>query len=246
MREDDDDAADHSSTAGDLADGLGETAEPGSSSIDPYGDESFDDTYGDEGLDDTYGDDTDGEDGSTTGADDSNDDSYDDGYGDDTYAGEVGDPTDPGDADGDDSHGDGTDGDGTYGDGDTSDDDTSDDDVVIEDETDAPDADGDDAGTGADADTSAVDTDPADIGPEAADPLEGVGFLLDELRDALFGEDDGSAAVAEPDLGPDVAEVASDTDLDLTGDGLVDGADLHEAASPFDFGVDEGGHHDPS
>jgi hypothetical protein len=174
MREDDDDAADHSSTAGDLADGLGETAEPGSSSIDPYGDESFDDPYGDEGLDDTYGDDTDGEDGSTTDADDG----YDGGYGDDGY--------------------------------------------------------GDDA----DADTSAVDTDPADIGPEAADPLEGVGFLLDELRDALFGDDDGSAAaVAEPDPGPDVAELASDADLDLTGDGVVDGADLHEGASPFDFGV---------
>ena len=76
-------------------------------------------------------------------------------------------------------------------------------------------------------------------------PLEGIGFLIDEVREALFGEDD--AAAASP-FDTDPGDIGTDTDLDLTGDGLVDRADLHEAASSLDFDVSGGphghGHHD--
>ena len=68
-----------------------------------------------------------------------------------------------------------------------------------------------------------------------ASPLEGIGYLLEELRDAVFGDDGEDAASA---FAPDPADLASRTDLDLTGDGVVDPADLHEAESPFDFDVD--------
>jgi hypothetical protein len=212
MRENDDDAPGQGAP-GDLADGLGETAEPGSSSTDPYGDEPDDpdgDTYDDDAYDD-----------------DSYDDSYeDDAYEDDAYGEEA-------------PYGDTPDGsgDGSYGDGDT----TDAGDVVAEDATDLP---GDDDPLG-DSDGGGLDVDePTDFGPEDADPLEGIGFLLDELRDAVFGdEDDASVAPLDADVF-DPADLASDTDLDLTGDGVVDRADLHEAASPFDFGVDHHGGHD--
>ncbi len=70
-------------------------------------------------------------------------------------------------------------------------------------------------------------------------PLEGIGFLIDEVREALFGDED--AAAASP-FDTDPVDLETDTDLDLTGDGVVDRADLHEAASSFDFGVSGGGH----
>jgi hypothetical protein len=59
------------------------------------------------------------------------------------------------------------------------------------------------------------------------------------VREALFGEDD--AAAASP-FDTDPGDVGTDTDLDLTGDGLVDRDDLNEAASSLDFDV-SGGHH---
>ena len=65
------------------------------------------------------------------------------------------------------------------------------------------------------------------------------------IEDELFGEDDEAAA------GPfdtDPVDLETDTDLDLTGDGVVDRADLHEAGSALDFDVSGGhpshGHHD--
>ena len=80
-------------------------------------------------------------------------------------------------------------------------------------------------------------------------PFESVGHLLEEIGDALFGdegdgEEEALVAAASPFDG-DPADIASDEDLDLTGDGLIDGADLHEATSVFDFGVSGGHqHHD--
>lgn len=123
--------------------------------------------------------------------------------------------------------------DGAYGDGDTAD------------PTDTSD-------TSDDADIGAEDLEPegsalpddASGGPgepledplaQDASPLEGIGFLLEELRDAVFGDDGEDAASA---FATDPADLASSTDLDLTGDGVVDPADLHEAESPFDFDVD--------
>jgi hypothetical protein len=77
-------------------------------------------------------------------------------------------------------------------------------------------------------------------------PFEGVGHLLEEIGDALFGDeseaDDEALAAAASPFSADPADLASDEDLDLTGDGVVDGEDLHEATSVFDFGV-AGGHH---
>ena len=70
-------------------------------------------------------------------------------------------------------------------------------------------------------------------------PLEGIGYLLDEVREALFGDDD--AAAASP-FDTDPVDLETETDLDLTGDGMVDRADLHEAASSLDFRVGDGHH----
>jgi hypothetical protein len=222
MRENDDDAP-AAGPQGSLADGLGETAEPGEyeSSGDPYGETDFgDDDYGE----DSYGaDDTSGED--SYGTDDtSGEDSYgtDDTSGEDTYGTDDTSGTD-----------------GTFGDGDGS-----------ADEDDENDGDA-DADRDADEDLGATATDDGsilsgdDLLAQDNSPLEGIGFLIDEVREALFGEDD--AAAASP-FDTDPGDIGTDTDLDLTGDGLVDRADLHEAASSLDFDVSDGhhghGHHD--
>jgi hypothetical protein len=187
MRENDDDDAPAAGPQGSLADGLGETAEPGEyeSSGDPYGETDFGD----------------------------------DGYGADSYGTDDTSGTD-----------------GTFGDGDGS---------ADEDDRDAEadrDADDDVDATAAD-DGSTLGGD--DLLAQDNSPLEGIGFLIDEVREALFGEDD--AAAASP-FDTDPGDIGTDTDLDLTGDGLVDRADLHEAASSLDFDVSEGhhghGHHD--
>ncbi len=202
MREDDD-APQQGTADGSLADGLGETAQPGeySSTSEPYGDGGIDDTYGEDSYDDdAYGDESTEPTDSTDGSEP-----------DDTTAEDTSTQDD----------------DGGYGDGESGDDG-----VVIYDDTDdtgdsgAPD-DGSEPpdGTGFDDDLLAQD----------ASPLEGVGFLIDEVRDALFGDDDEAAASA---VDGDPADLATDTDLDLTGDGVVDSADLHEAESPLDFDVD--------
>ena len=173
-----DDASDSSAAADtSLADGLGETVEPGDdvSSTDPYGDEWPDDSYGD-----TEDEDDDG------------------GYSD------------------------------TYGDGDGS--------TTVEPETDdtgifGPDDEPDTLPT---EDDASVDL---DIESHDASPLEGVGYLLDQVRDALLGDDEGTGSSP---FDADPGDLASDSDLDLTGDGLVDGADLHEAGHVLDFGVEDG------
>ena len=163
-----------------------------------------------------FGDDTYGDD--TSGDDDS--------YGDDTSGDDDSYGTD--DSYGDD---DAYDTDGTYGDGDGS---------SSEDDTDA---------TVDDVDTTVVDDDSTTVGDEdllAQDnsPLEGIGFLIEEVRDALFGDDEAAAGPFDTDP----VDLETDTDLDLTGDGVIDRADLHEAASSFDFDVSTGaphhGHHD--
>jgi hypothetical protein len=191
MRENDDDAPGQGSDGRSLADGLGETADPGeySSTSDPYGD-----------IDDSYDDDP---------------------YGDDSYDVDTTDTTSD----------DTTSDDGTYGDGETGDDE-----VVIFDDT----GDTDRVGDGG-SDTDGTGLDDSDLVAQDASPLEGIGFVLEELHDALFGDEDAAASLIEADeaassaLDQDPADLASDTDLDLTGDGLVDGADLHEARSLFDF-----------
>ena len=195
MRENDDDDAPAPGPEGSLADGLGETADPGEyeSSGDPYGDTDFgEDSYGE----DTYG--TDDTDGDEPFGDTTEDDTYgtDGTYGD-CSADETGDAGETGEAG----------------------------DVV--DDTDATTTD--DGGTLGGDDLLAQDN----------SPLEGIGFLIDEVREALFGEDD--AAAASP-FDTDPGDIGTDTDLDLTGDGLVDRDDLHEAASSLDFDV-SGGHH---
>ena len=68
-------------------------------------------------------------------------------------------------------------------------------------------------------------------------PLDGIDLLVDEVREVLFASDDDAATGP---LDTDPVDLETDTDLDLTGDGLVDPADLHEAASPFDFDVSDG------
>jgi len=154
-----------------------------------------------------------------------------DSYGEDTYATDDTYGTD--DTDGDEPFGDttedGTHGtDGTYGDGSAESGDageTSEAGDVVDD----TDATTDDGGALGGDDLLAQDN----------SPLEGIGFLIDEVREALFGEDD--AAAASP-FDTDPGDVGTDTDLDLTGDGLVDRDDLHEAASSLDFDV-SGGHH---
>ena len=196
MRERDDDAP-VTEPEGSLADGVGETAEPGGyeSTSDPYGDGDF--------GDDTYGDDTSDSSDDDTSVDDTSDDDA-SGTDDDTYGTES-----------------------TYGDGDG--------DVVVDSD--------DDGADGIDVDdTVTEDESPFDDAGLAEDnsPLEGVGFLIDEVREALFGDDD--AAAASP-FDTDPVDLETETDLDLTGDGVVDRADLHEAGSSFDFHADEGQHH---
>jgi hypothetical protein len=135
---------------------------------------------------------------------------------------------------GDDGYGEDSYDDGTYGDGDTGTDTDADTTDTVDDE----------AGGGGEPDTSELpDADDAGIAPDEplaqdVSPLEGVGFILDELRDALFGEEEADAAA----FAPDPADLVSGTDLDLTGDGTVDRADLREAESPFDFHVDPSDH----
>ncbi len=85
--------------------------------------------------------------------------------------------------------------------------------------------------------------DDVDLVAQDNSPLEGIGFLIDEVREALFGGDDPAAASP---FDTDPVDLETETDLDLTGDGVVDRADLHEAASSFDFEVGGGhghGHH---
>ena len=159
---------------------------------------------------------------------------FDDSYGEDTAdtsdtSGDGTDDTD-GTGAGDDPYGtdDTYDTDGTYGDGDGADDAGSADDVPA----DEPDTTTD----------GGVSDDEAFVAQDGS-PLEGIGFLLDEVREALFGDDDAAAATP---FDTDPVDLETETDLDLTGDGLVDSADLHEAASSLDFHVGDGhhGHHD--
>ena len=98
-----------------------------------------------------------------------------------------------------------------------------------------------DPGAGDDADTTAGADD--GILAESSSPLEGIGYILDELHSALFGEDEAAAAdeAVNAALSQDPVDLETETDLDLTGDGVVDPDDLHEAGSPFDFGVDAHG-----
>jgi hypothetical protein len=151
-----------------------------------------------------------------------------------------------GDTYGDDTFGEGDDGDDTSGEGDSTygDGDGADGGVLVEEETDV---DLDDTTATSDDDAGGLDIAATDPEPEASDPLEGIGFLLDELHDALFGEDDAdplatlaAEAEAEAALGP--ADVPTDTDHDFNGDGVVDQADLHDVVSQFDLGGDEGPH----
>jgi hypothetical protein len=210
MREDDD-APQQGTSEVSPADGLGETAGSGDYS-------STSEPYGDDDIDDTYGDDTASDE---TTADDT---TADDTTADDTTA----DDTTADDSDSDD---------GGYGNGESGDE------VVIYEE---PDDTEDTDASGADADADATETsdgtslDDGDVLAQDASPLEGIGFLIDEVRDALFGDDDEAAANA---FDVDPADLASATDLDLTGDGVVDRADLQEAESPLDFDVDHS--HDP-
>jgi len=199
MRENDDVTS--GTSGGSLAEGLGETAEPGGGS-------STGGPFGDGGVDDSSGDST----GSQV------DDSYDDSYGDGTYGN-------------DDTYGDT---DGGFGDGDLTD-------------TDATvDPAGDDV-TGGLGDDGLGDAalDGVDLPSQDASPIEGIGYLIDQVREALLGPDDDAAASAldanplAQGLGAESADLAIETDLDLTGGGVVDHGDLLEAEQPFDF--DAGG-----
>lgn len=163
--------------------------------------------YGDTDLGDDAGGDEPYED-----EDEADDADGDDAYADESYEDEVYED-DEDDADG-----------ATYGDGDPASDDLPDD------------AGADPAGV----DESVTEDEPPFDGADLAhdgSPLDGIDFLVDEVREALFAPDD------DPGTGPldtDPVDLETDTDLDLTGDGLVDTADLHEAASPFDFDVSDG------
>ena len=153
----------------------------------------------------------------------------DDSYGDST--GSQVDDTDGDDTDGDDTYGDA---DGGFGDGDLTDLDT---DTTLDPADDVTGDLGDD-GLG-DAGIDGVD-----LPSQDASPIEGVGYLIDQVREALFGPDDAAASVLDadllaPGLGTESADLATETDLDLTGDGVVDHGDLLEAEQPFDF--DPGG-----
>lgn len=189
MRENDDVTS--GASGGWLAEGLGETAEPGGGS-------STSVPFGDGGLD---------SDGDGTG-----------GQVDDAY---------------DDTYGDATDGDagGGFGDGD----------VTEADATLDP--------TGSDVAGGLGDGSPGDAGLDGLDlpsqgaaPIEGIGYIIDQVREALFGSDDAAGSVVDADalasaLGAEPADLAAETDLDLTGDAVVDHGDLLEAEQPFDFGV---------
>ncbi len=228
MREDDD--AQQGSGEGSLADGLGETEPEYSSSSEPFGDGGFDDSYDDSYGDGTYDDDP-STDSSSTGSstDDSDGSVVIDGEGDDAGSDDsgsddpaAGEPEDGGDAGPSDEVDD-----GGYGDGDA------DGDVVIYESDDQV---GDDTVEPSDdAADDGTSLDEGDLLPEDASPLEGIGYLLDQVRDALLGDGDEDASAA---FDVDPADLSSDTDLDLTGDGVVDAADLHEAASSLDFHVD--------
>lgn len=225
MREDDD--AQQGTGEGSLADGLGETETEYSSSSEPFGDGDFGGSYDDSYDDGPYGDDssagssTDDSDGSVviydetddTGSDDTGDDDPGTGGRDDV---DVESPT-------------GESGDGGYGDGDAGEDV-----VIFEDDDQVGDVTVEPSDDAADDGTSLDD---GDLLSEDASPLEGIGYLLEQVRDALLGDgdEDGSAA-----FDADPADLASDSDLDLSGDGVVGGADLHEAASSLDLEVDEG------
>jgi hypothetical protein len=79
--------------------------------------------------------------------------------------------------------------------------------------------------------TSDGSTDETSFGSGSSEPADDTTSALD------------STAAEEPSDPYDVdpADVESDTDLDLTGDGLVDQHDFHEAVTSFfDFDVDEG------
>ncbi|HEX8804541.1 MAG TPA: hypothetical protein VF743_10115 [Acidimicrobiales bacterium] len=92
-------------------------------------------------------------------------------------------------------------------------------------------------------------------GPDAS--AYGDGWSADSYDDSgavgTYGDSDGSIPVDDVDTGLDGSDppspfdmepgdIVTDTDLDVTGDGVIDGADFHEAATAiFDFGVD---HHD--
>jgi hypothetical protein len=111
-----------------------------------------------------------------------------------------------------------------------------------------PDVDVDDAGDIGEGEVGAAD-DAGTIGggdgilAESSSPLEGIGYILDELHSALFGDDEAAATdeAVNAALSQDPADLETDTDLDLTGDGVVGPDDLDEAASPFDFGVEAHG-----
>jgi hypothetical protein len=226
MREDDD--AQQGSGEGSLADGLGETETEYSSSSEPFGDGGFDGSYDDSYDDDSSTDSSETDSSSTESPADESDgsvviyDETDDAGSDEPGAAEPDDGDDAGPSD--------DAADGSYGDGDA------DGDVVIY-ESDEPVGD-DTEQPSDDAADDGTSLDDGDLLSEDASPLEGIGYLLDQVRDALLGEGDEDASGT---FDVDPAELTSDTDLDLTGDGVVDGADLHEAASSLDFHVD-GGH----
>ena len=148
-------------------------------------------------------------------------------FGEDSYVEHTDDEPFDEDGDGDDGVVDDSD-DDTFGDGSTGPDDVG---IVVPS----------DDSTVLDPDDAAVEEIELDMTGQENDPLEGIGYLIDELRDALLGEADGSGALSGPSpFDADPAGVASDSDLDLTGDGLVDGHDLHEAGSVFDVDVSDG------
>jgi hypothetical protein len=88
----------------------------------------------------------------------------------------------------------------------------------------------------------------SDEGDGQGDDEYGTGSSEDELAADSSATELSADAAADGNLyDVDPGDVASDTDLDLTGDGLVDGADFHEAVTGFfDFGVDETAGHDPT
>ena len=223
MREDDD--AQQGTGEGSLADGLGETETEYSSSSEPFGDGGFDGSYDDSYDDDSSTDSSETDASSTEAPSDESDGSvviYDET---DDAGGGSGDaePDDGEDAGPSDDAG----SDGGYGDGDG--------DVVVYESDDQAGEDTDEPSDDAADDGTSLDE--SDLLSEDASPLEGIGYLLDQVRDALLGEGDEDASGA---FDVDPAELTSDTDLDLTGDGVVDGADLHEAASSLDFEVEDG------
>jgi hypothetical protein len=79
------------------------------------------------------------------------------------------------------------------------------------------------------------DAEATDSYGDSESALEGSGEAdLSETEELAFAEG-GNGFDADP------GDVASDADLDFTGDGLVDAADVHEAVTGFfDFDVDPG------